>query len=339
MLEVRAREHRLTYVAWRLWWEDGGIIPAPAREVLIRAAASLENQREQLNASISEIEAGDPAEIAANERMLSEAAYGRLRGPLAEVRSNVGREQFATVVQTLISAGTGRRLHQASDGSLSAGSEALVEQALGLEQGRTDHFANSEPWLGEAGLDLARLSEIVASRSFRDLAHTDNLELDFARTEIQSLITTIVPIAKLIQQIHGKGAFGLGLVGRFFELSDPHSQAMILLSWLLLRTDPGLRAGLATIGALAPQAAASTRAHDLIIELRSEIPALASVLTDERLAASQIDEEAAGALTADIEALRAKDPYPFDTFFAKRPESQQLIATLQSAGTHPPEPL
>ncbi len=335
VLGVRAREHRLSYTAWRLWWEDGGIIPPPAREVLFRAASSLEKQRQRLDAFVTGAPTADPAENAATDYVLSELVHGRLRGPLAEVRGNVGREQFADVVQTLVSVGTGR-FHESSGGSIALEDEALVEQALGLGRGRTDHFANSEPWLGEAGLDLARLSQIVASQSFGDLANTDSLQLDFARAEIQSLLATVMPIAALIIQLHGKGAFGLGLFGRFFEGSDPHSQAMILLGWLLLRKDPLLRDGLARVGGLAPQTAATTRAYELIVELRTEIPRLAPILSDERLAASQLDEKAAASLRADIKALRDKDPEPFDAFFAKHPESEQLITTLDQAASQEP---
>jgi hypothetical protein len=46
--EIHEHEHRLRDVAWRLWWEDGGAISAPAREYLEAVAENLDRQRKEV---------------------------------------------------------------------------------------------------------------------------------------------------------------------------------------------------------------------------------------------------------------------------------------------------
>jgi len=330
VLEIRASEHRLTHAAWRLWWEDGGAILSPGRQVLTRAACVLEAQRNNLVELLAGEEAGEPAETAVIERLYSDVAYGRIRGPLAEARSNVGREQFATAVRALTEVAAGR-FRSTATADKPDETAILVEQALGLGRARTDSLAGSEPWLtGDPGRTFSLLSEIVASRSFLELAETDNLQLDLARVEIQSLIATVGVAGQLLERLHGRGAFGYGLISRLLGAQSPHSQAIVLLGWLLLRSNGTLRSGLEQIGALAPQAEAAAQLYDLITLLRKEIPALAPVMSDERLAAAQRDESAARELNAGIARLRKADPESFDAFFAAHPETDRLIAVIDT---------
>jgi len=46
--QLHQRERRLTSVAWRLWWDDGGPAPAPARELLAQVAQRWEQHRTHL---------------------------------------------------------------------------------------------------------------------------------------------------------------------------------------------------------------------------------------------------------------------------------------------------
>src|ERR1700719_2061533 len=64
VMEIHATERRLGYVAWRLWWQDGGAIPPPARELLAQLARSLDTQCEQLAAVLAGDEAGEPQAVA-----------------------------------------------------------------------------------------------------------------------------------------------------------------------------------------------------------------------------------------------------------------------------------
>jgi hypothetical protein len=105
--EIHAGEHRLAQNAWRLWWEDGGAIPRLARELLVAKAPALDVERDRLAELIAGNEAGTVEGEAGIDRLLADAERARLRGPIAEIRHNVGRSGFTTVVYALAAAATG----------------------------------------------------------------------------------------------------------------------------------------------------------------------------------------------------------------------------------------
>ena len=146
VMEIHARERRLAHTAWRLWWEDGGVIPPPARELLTRVARSLDDERDRLAALLAGDEAGTPASIAEMDQLYADAENDRIRGPLGEARRNVGRERFATVVRALAEVGAGRIAARVGD-DYQDDAGRLVDRALGLERARTDRVAGSVPWL------------------------------------------------------------------------------------------------------------------------------------------------------------------------------------------------
>jgi hypothetical protein len=329
-MEVHSREHRLTHIAWRLWWEDGGKIPPPAREMMIRAARSWDEERNRLAALLAGDEAGVAGAVVEMDKLYADAENDRLRGPLAEARRNVGRERFATVVRVLAEVGAGRFAPRPEDRDPD-GTAQLVERALGLERARTDKFVGATPRItGGLEIDLGTLTEILGSRPMVDLANTVDSELDLARAEIQSLIGVVTAVAPLLERLHGRGAFGLGMMGRLFGAPRAHSQVLMLLGWLALRTTDTLRAGFEQIAAMAPQAAAAAQLYGLISELRQEVAVLAPVLSDVRLAAAQLDESAAIALNTEIAQLREHHTESFDAFFAVHPEAERLISVIEA---------
>lgn len=329
-MEIHASEHRLTHTAWRLWWEDGGPISPPARKLLTAVARAWDEERHRLAALLAGDEAGAPAAMAEMDQLYADAENDRLHGPLGEARRNVGRERFATVVRVIAEVGAGRFVARTNnDDQDDAG--RLFERALGLERARTDRLAGAESWLtNDPCVDLCILSQLLGPLSMVDLAQSSDGELDLARVEVQSLIAVVTAVAPLFERLHGRGAFGLGLTGRLFRARHPRSQALILLGWVALRTNQSLRTGLEEIIAVAPQAAATAQLYGVISQLRAEIPVLASVLSDERLAAAQRDEGAAIELNSEIAHLREHHTDCFDAFFAAHPETEQLIAVIDA---------
>jgi hypothetical protein len=51
VLELQRREgvKKLSVIGWRLWWEDGGTLPPPARGLLEDMASSWDEQRRMLS--------------------------------------------------------------------------------------------------------------------------------------------------------------------------------------------------------------------------------------------------------------------------------------------------
>jgi hypothetical protein len=330
VMEARSKDPRLTHVAWRLWWEEGGQVPPAARKLLIEAAKSVDAQREWLAKLLAGDETGEAAAVAEMDQLYTDVEKGRVRGQLGEVRRNVGSDKFATVVRVLAEVSAGRFTAGETEFDPEEGG-GLVERAFGLERARTDRLAGSTPWLtGLFDADLEMLSEIIGSLSMRDLAESDASKLDLARGEIRSLIDVVTTIGPHFEHLHGRGAFGLGTMARFFAAGSPRYQALILLAWLTLRTNDTLRAGLEKIAAVAPQASATTQLYGVISQLREEVPVLAPVLSDERLAAAQLDENAAIALNAEIARLREDHTESFDAFFRAHPETERLISVIEA---------
>jgi hypothetical protein len=325
VLEVRAKEHRLSDTAWRLWWEDGGSMPPAVRVLLTGRARSLDNDRQRLAALLDGDLAGEPDAVAEIDQLYRDAEDGRVSGPLGAARRNVGRERFAAVARVLV---------EVAAGSFTAGegeSSELLGRALGLTRTPTDRLAEASFSLTD-GLDgdLAVISGMLRSLNLCELASSDEIALDAARFEIRSLIAVVTTITPLLERLHGRGASGFGLISRAFGRRDAHSEVLMLLVWLAARTNQTLRSGLETITALAPQAAATIALDGLISDLRREVSVLAPVLSDERLAAAQRDERAARDLNADIAALRERHMDAFDAFFAAHPETQRLIAVIDT---------
>lgn len=320
VMDVHAGEHRIAYVAWRLWWEEGGAIPESARRFLAQLARSFDHERERLGALLTGDTEGEPSAVAAMDKFYAEAESGRVSGVLGQARRNIGRERFATFLRVLAEVGTGHFTGY-EEGDEEEEIEALVDRALGLDRARTDHLAHSDPWFGgSTGIDFAALSRILASRSMVALAQATDLELDQARVEVRSLIGVITTIAPMFDRLFGRSAFGFGIIARTFDAQTPRAQSFMLLGWLALRQDDALRAGLKRIALVAPQAEATLRLYGVFSQLREEIPALAPVLTDQRLATAQLDASAAETLNSEISRLRQSDPSSFDTFFAAHPE-------------------
>ena len=328
VMEVHSQEHRLAQTAWRLWWEDGGLIPPPARQLLTRVASSVDQERERLAALVAGDHAGNFEAVAEMDQLYADAENDRLPGPLGEMRRNVGRERFATVVRTIAEVGAGRFTAPDSDDEQDDAGR-LVDRALGLDRARTDRLAGSEPWLtSEPAVDLALLSQIIGSQSLLELAQSSDSQIDLARVEMQSLVNVVTAIGPLLERLHGRGAFGLGTMGRLFSLRDARTQALLLLGWLALRSNDALQAGLEQFTSLLPQAAATVQLDGIIAQLREEVVVLAPVLTDERLAAAQVDEHAASELKAEIARLREQNIDGFNAFFAAHPEVDELISVI-----------
>ena len=228
VLEIRAQEHRLAQTSWRIWWEDGGGMPPGGRAVLTHTAKVLDEQRDYLVRLVTGDQEQIPAAVAEMDRLYAAAEHGALSGPLAEVRKNVGRERFAAVIRTMGEIAAGQFNDETADEE-SKEALALVESALELGRARTDHLADAQPWLtGDVITNFSALSKFL-SRSTLELADTDDFRLDLARTEIQSLIKVVSGAARLFEHLHGRGAFGFGLLARFFAVNDPRSQATALL--------------------------------------------------------------------------------------------------------------
>jgi hypothetical protein len=331
--QLHKGERRLTSVAWRLWWDDGGPVPVPARELLAQVAQRWEQHRIHLTELLAGEEAGEPAATDELDAIYRQAETRRIGRQLGQVRRNIGREGFSTVVRVFAEIGVGR-FHGyergASTGSEDSGTGALAERAMGLDRARSDRLDDAGPWLdGDSEVDFVRLSQALATWPLAAGASANDEELNQARTELRAFLAVITTMAPLFERLFGRAAFGFGTIARTLDLPTPDLQAFMLLAWLALRHDGTLRDGMRSLGNLAPTAHATARIAELLEALRREVPAFGPILSTGRLAAAQQDAGGGERLRAEIARVREEHRAAVDAFFAAHPEANELLPLME----------
>src|SRR6266545_847905 len=330
---LHQRQRRLMSVAWQLWWDDGGPVPVPARELLVQVAQRWEQYRTHLAELLAREQAGDPDAIGELDAIYRQAETGRVGRHLGQVRRNIGREGFSTVARVLAEIGVGRfrgyeREASASDEESETG--ALVERAMGLDRARSDRLADAGPWLdGDPEVDFVRLSQALNAWPLAAGVSASEEELHQARAELRAFLAVISTMAPLFERLFGRASFGFGTIARTLDLQTPDSQAFMLLAWLALRHDEALRDGMRSLGSLAPAAHATAQIAELLGALGREVPALGPVLTAKRLAAAQQSAGEEQRLRAEIARVREEHRAAVDAFFAAHPEVNELLALTE----------
>jgi hypothetical protein len=322
---VHQQEHRLGHAAWRLWWEDGGPLAAPARTFLIGVARKLDRQRAEIVQLVDGDAAGDPDAIREMDELSSSMQNDRLPQPLGQARSRVGTAQFPTVGRMLLELVTDRFSGFEADPETGVDDGALLEKSWGLDRARTDRLANSGPWLeGDLAPDLSKLSRLIASTAQLELAQSSDDVLDVARVELREFLVTINTAARMLKTLFGPDAFGYGMFGQLFAVDSAKGQATSLLGWMLLRQDEELHAGMRQFIGLSPQAQATERLYEITNQLRAEVPELADVLSPERLGAAQLNAAENDRLRDEIRAIADANRTEVDSFLARFPDLDEL---------------
>ena len=336
VLEVQSQKPRqkLAAIAWRLWWEDGGPAPAPARELLADVATRWDRDREQLADLLRREDLGDAdAEREANAFYKS-SEHDRVDGPVGAVRRNTGREGFSSVARVFAEVATGRfdsyQDHEeiGEDGAPRPGTTgALVERALGLDHARSDRIAGRGPrFSGSSEAQLMLLSELIGERQLQPLAsRTPDGELDEVRGEVRNLLALISTFAPMVERTLGGDASGYRTIGRALNLRTPGLQATMVLAWLALRGETELLDGMRGLIARLPQALAAAELERLAHELSKEAPALEAAFANAARANLRGDAEQSEHWRAEIKRISDEHREQVDGFFARHPEVTALI--------------
>lgn len=158
---------------------------------------------------------------------------------------------------------------------------------LGIDHARTDRLAGGDPWFeGSSAEDLKQLSGAFGRRSLGNLAADD---LETARREVCVFFHIFEALASSIGAVLTGDALGLGTVGAVFGSRPEKLQPFFVVMWLALREDPVLHEGMLRTMAALPDVLAARDAFEAIRVMRAEVPALATVVTDEALGAALID--------------------------------------------------
>jgi hypothetical protein len=323
--EIHEHEHRLRDVAWRLWWEDGGAISAPAREYLEAVAENLDRQRKEVLSLVERDAVGNEQAAGQMDELFRSMERDRLGWPLGEARRRVGVRRFPIVGRIMLELVSSRFDGFDTDPETGASDEDVLVSAFGLDRARTDKLATAEPWLeGGLGADFARLAHLIASTSFAQLARTADPELDAARGQFREFTTTVTTAARMLQTIFGQDAFGYGMLGRLFQLERPHDQAQGLLGWMSLRTDEGLHEGMRELAGLSRQAQATEKLYEVAEEIRREVPALRELLSPARLGAAQRDADEGVRLRSEIASAADEHRSQVDAVLSRHRDLAQL---------------
>jgi hypothetical protein len=263
VLELQRQEgvKKLSVIGWRLWWEDGGTLPPPARGLLEDMASSWDEQRRALSELMARDEQGDAEARRQLEDLYADAENGRVAGPIGVARRNTGREGFSSVVGVIVDIATGRfesygdTEEPAEDGTPRPQTTgALVEKALGLDRARRDRIAGNEPrFSGSSETDLANLSRLIGQADLAQFACAPDALLNEARVEARSLVSLLCIFAPIVERAIGHDAGGYGTIVRAFARLTPRTEAFMLLGWLVLRQEPALLEGMQALIALLPQ--------------------------------------------------------------------------------------
>jgi hypothetical protein len=341
VLELQRRKgaKNLSVIGWRLWWEDGGMLPPPARGLLEDVASSWDEQRRVLSELMARDAQGDAEAMRRTEDLYAEAESGRVSGPLGVARRNTGREGFSSVVRVITEIATGRfesygdTEEPAEDGTPQPQTiGALVEKALGLDRARRDRIAGNEPrFSGNSEKDLATLSCLIGQADLAQVARAHDALLNEARVEVRSLMSLLRTFAPIVERTIGRDAGGYGTIAKAFARLTPRTEAFMLLSWLVLRQDPALLEGMQALVALLPQVQAMAELGRIFDQLSQAVPELAPVLSGAVRAEATGDADHAARMHAEIARLANEHREQVDRVFGEHPALDAARAAARSS--------
>jgi hypothetical protein len=269
------------------------------------------------------------------------------RAAISQARKRIGRERFATFVRILIEVVTGSFVGFSIDSVTETTVEerTLIEAGFGVARGRTDRLADAAPWLTTDSEDALR--EI--SRLVREYPPGSGLETatpeELARTrdEVKVFVAMLVGWSAIVEQMFGRGAFGLTAFPAMFADQRPQDQAMWMSLWRTLRmADIG-----AALDLLLPVAQQWQETIQPVMaatqQLREEVPATAALLDPKQIGRGLRNKREEERRLAALRALRETHAEELDAFFAKHPELKTIEPTdtgKEAAATdvlqHPP---
>ena len=316
-------------LGWCLWW-DGYPVD---QSLVVEFLTTVGNELDKLLA----IGAGffSPAvDGGANQQhSLTRAALVQQRLPpiLAQARRRTGRDRFPDAIQQLFDL-----VFSDQDATPTTADEQLVATALGLNRAKKD-------WM--AGVGSLLPSDILPSLSVA-LGHIGKVrfadvprrapfhEVEIARDEWRALRGVITSVGSLLGHVGGQYAFGLAAAGQIFSSMPLRWCAMMFLVWCRLREIPEFQQGGAAILDAANKAEIDrgTEAYQTVQHIRTEIPALRDVLSDQRLKRALANKREWARIASDISEYAKGNPAVIAQFRARRSEQ---AAGGASSGAEP----
>jgi hypothetical protein len=338
LCECRRRHPRsLDDIAWCLWWAGFDVPEGTIRRLLERGATMWRDQTGQLRHLLAQSESGADAGAGSDvdeeltnalETFLYRMSIERSpRKALAQLRKRVGRERFPTVVRVMAEVVTGTFEGYRVDPvtGTSDDEREIVETALDLTRARTDRLVGAGPWLTtDSGETLAKLSRLLRqSPPGQGIEATSAQELAHVRDEAKLFNSLFAGLGDTLEQMFGRGAFGLTALGGLLRDQRPLEQAIWVLLWRMLRSaDIG-----ATIDMLLPLARQwqerELPAIAALEQLRTEVPATAELLHPKQIGRGLRSAREQQRREKALRQMREANAPELDAFFERHPEIPQ----------------
>lgn len=307
--QLHAREKRLPYVTWALWWEGYPVSTETARQFLTVIAGDLDATLTKLRRLLADEDEGPLLEKTITARV----GHALVR----QVRKRVGSKKFPQVVDLILRIATGSFT---GFGYLNEDQE-VFQKGLGLDRAQTDGLYSAPPWLKDPEEPLVKLSELLKDASFsQTLMEASDVELEGARAELRRFMTLMEGFGRTTGHRFGRGAFGLALIGvaqHFMRVEDCARQCLL---WLRVRQSTEMHQGMATILETAPVVDEMVRASLALDVMEVEIPAFASLTTPARMRAAARSAEAHQRHLQDLKATYEANRDAVEDFKARHPE-------------------
>ncbi|MGA2835071.1 MAG: hypothetical protein ABSF84_00600 [Acidimicrobiales bacterium] len=315
VLKVRQSDRRFGEAAWKIWWQGSGS-PSDARPLLDKTASNVNKIIAKVRSYLDD----SGALTDAGEDLLEQSSSANLRGaPLGWLRKRLAFETGGTdafegallVIMRVI------RGDEITDDDA-----RTFEQAIGLDRARNYTFSGQSAWPPAGSMldSLLWMAKMLAVPFAAD-EMTDE-ELDAARLDTQQFLGLFANMELPMRKLFGRWGPGFTFIGHLAKwmLSSPGNQAMAVLLFHRLRTEPAFQPGMEELRPTANEWTGHRRFWESLEQMSRDIPALGRVVTYPRLRAAMRSEAGQRQLAQVIHEVRTDHGDEIDRYIADHPE-------------------
>ena len=250
-----------------------------------------------------------------------------LRGkhrPQYTPHQNTGDHVIVINAADIVVTGGKRRLKEYDRYSGYPGGRRLrtFEQAIGLDRARNYTFSGQSAWPPAGSMldSLLWMAKMLAVPFAAD-EMTDE-ELDAARLDTQQFLGLFANMELPMRKLFGRWGPGFTFIGHLAKwmLSSPGNQAMAVLLFHRLRTEPAFQPGMEELRPTANEWTGHRRFWESLEQMSRDIPALGRVVTYPRLRAAMRSEAGQRQLAQVIHEVRTDHGDEIDRYIADHPE-------------------
>ena len=335
VLTVGRSDRRFGESAWTLWWEGNGS-PIDARPLLDKTASSLDRTIAKMRAFLDRH--GQLTD--AGEEFLERSTDSNLNlrsSPLGWIgrrlgRSGPGRDAYENVMLILVRIIRGNEITEDD--------AQRFERAIGIDEARTFSFSGGEAWPPDGSmLDSLVWMAKMLTVPFAPVDISDD-DLEAAKLDTQQFLGMFVDMNAPMRSIFGRWGPGFSFIGHLAKwmLSNPGNQAMAVLLFHRLRSEPMFQPGMEQLRPTAEEWKGHGRAWEALQEIGEAVPALGKVITSKRLGAAMQSEDGQRQLEQAIAEVRADHAEEIDQYFADHPElasdMERQLAVASATESH-----